>query len=156
MVSREPIRWSAQASTGTASIARFRDSIWEKGCQATLTIALSFVVVSLIFVGESVLAANFSVPIRWKQTTLRIQFIGQIQGRQGHEYFSGPFGVSVGSDGHLYVVDVLAHQILVFDGSHPASLARGIFVESSLRRLIGENQEQRGGSRLSSANLADS
>jgi hypothetical protein len=111
-----------------------------KGLPSHVTIALSFVVVSLIFVGESVLAANFSVPIRWKQTTLRIQFMGQIQGRQGHEYFSGPFAVSVGSDGHLYVVDDLAHQILIFDGSHPASLARSIFVESSLRRLIGETR----------------
>jgi hypothetical protein len=31
----------------------------------------------------------------------------------GHEYFSGPFGVSVGSEDHLYVVDDLAHQISV-------------------------------------------
>jgi hypothetical protein len=53
----------------------------EKVLPSCFAITLSFIVVSLIFVGESVLAENFTVSIRWKQTTLQIQFIGQIKGR---------------------------------------------------------------------------
>jgi hypothetical protein len=81
-------------------------------------IALSFFVVCTHLGGRSTRSEalqNISTSIAWKERKLHIQFVGQIRDEKGREYFAGPFGISFGSDGRLYVADDLAHRVLVFD-----------------------------------------
>jgi hypothetical protein len=58
---------------------------------------------------------GFDLSIPWKGSKLQIQFAGELKGDEGHEYFVGPFGVSLGPNDRIYVADDLAHRILVFD-----------------------------------------
>src|SRR5262245_2168548 len=60
---------------------------------------------------------SFNEYISWKDKNLQLQFVREIKSRKGNQYFSGPFGVSLGSDGRIYIADDLAHRILVFDKS---------------------------------------
>src|SRR5262245_28164947 len=78
-------------------------------------IALSFFVGFVHLGAESSFAENFRKSIRWKDKRLQIQFIGELNKDNDREYFSGPFGVSLGIDNRIYVVDDLAHRVLVFD-----------------------------------------
>jgi hypothetical protein len=78
-------------------------------------IVLFFLVVCTELGAGSAFAERFRTSIPWKNIQLQIQFVEALNKDNRREYFSGPFGVFLGSADRVYVADDLAHRVLVFD-----------------------------------------
>jgi len=50
---------------------------------------------------------------------VKLQFDSLIeQSKEGHKYFEGPFGISIGFDQRIYIADDLGHTIYIFNKFH--------------------------------------